>query len=121
MSNQWVRHAIHWLARFLGTLLLVMIAALAVGEGIPNPMKQPLAVRIEMIAMLIQWLGLLIAWKSELFGGTLILFGYASFCAVEWQALRIDFPFGLFLVVGLLYLLSSCIMGTKKHRKGVER
>jgi len=98
--------AIRWIPRVVGTLLFVMLIVFAVGEGVPNPMKQPLAVRIEMLAMFIMWFGLLIAWKSELIGGILVLLGYICFCWVEWQAPYIEFPFGLFLFVGLMYILS---------------
>ncbi len=106
MINKWFEHTIHWTPRIIGTLLFLILIAFAIGEGIPNPIKQPFAVQIEMIAMLIMWLGLLIAWKSELIGGILILLGYTCFCGVEWQAPNIKFPFGLFLLAGLLYIFS---------------
>lgn len=106
MNKKWFGYAIRWIPRVVGTLLFVMIILFVVGEGIPNPMKQSLVLRIEMLAMFIMWLGLLIAWKSELIGGMLVLLGYTSFCAVEWQAPSIKFPFGLFLFTGLLYILS---------------
>ena len=106
MNNKWVGYAIHWISRIVGTLLFVLLIVFAIGEGVPNPMKQSLAVRIEMLAMFIMWGGLLIAWKSELIGGMLVLLGYTCFCGVEWQAPSIKFPFGLFLFVGLLYIFS---------------
>jgi len=106
MNKKWFEYAIHWIPRVMGTLLFLMLIVFAIGEGVPNPMKQPLVVRIEMIAMFIMWLGLIIAWKSELIGGMLVLLGYTCFCVVEWQAPSIKFPFGLFLFVGLLYMLS---------------
>ena len=106
MNKKWVVYAVRWIPRVVGTLLFVMLIVFAVGEGIPIPVKQPLAVQIEMMAMFIMWCGLLIAWKSELIGGMLILSGYACFCGIEWQAPSIKFPFGLFLLVGLMYILS---------------
>ncbi len=106
MNKKWFGYAIRWIPRVMGTLLFVMLIVFAVGEGVPNPMKQSLVVRIEILAMFIMWLGLLIAWKSELIGGMLVLLGYTCFCGVEWQAPSIKFPFGLFLFVGLLYMLS---------------
>jgi len=106
MNKKWFSYAILWTPRVIGTLLFVMLIVFAIGEGIPNPMKQSLVVRIEMLAMFIMWFGLLIAWKSELIGGMLILLGYTSFRVVEWQAPSIKFPFGLFLFVGLLYIFS---------------
>lgn len=104
LNEKWFGHAIRWIPRVVGTLLFVMLIVFAVGEGVPNLMKQSLVIRIELLAMFIMWLGLFIAWKWELIGGILILLGYTCFCGVEWQALNIRFPFGLFLLVGLLYL-----------------
>ena len=116
VNKKWFRHAIRWIPRVVGTLLFVMLIVFAVGEGLPNPMKQPLVVRIELLAMFIMWLGLLIAWKWELIGGVLVLLGYTCFCAVEWQAPNIQFPFGLFLLVSLLYLVSW--WSTKREKSG---
>lgn len=106
MDNQWFGSAICWAARLVGMFLLVMILAVAIGEGLPNPMQQPLAVRIEMVALLGMWLGLIVAWKSELIGGMVVVLGYACFCLTEWPALRLAFPFGLFPFAGLLYIVS---------------
>ena len=106
MNKRWFGYAIRWIPRVVGTLLFVMLIVFAIGEGIPNPMKQSLVVRIEMLAMFIMCLGLLIAWKSELIGGMFVLLGYTVFYGVEWQTPSIKFPFGLFLFVGLLYVLS---------------
>lgn len=81
MHKKWFGCVIRWIPRVVGSLLFTMLIILAVAEGVPNPMKQPPAVRIEMTAMFIIWLGLLIAWKSELIGGLLVLPGYTGFCA----------------------------------------
>lgn len=101
------RQAIHWIPRVAGTLLFWVLLFFVVGEGIPNPMKQSWAERIELLAMFIMWFGLVIAWKAELFGGILVLLGYTSFCTVEWQAPSFTFPFGLFPFIGLSYIFSG--------------
>ena len=106
MNKKWFGFVLRWIPRVLGAFLFVMLVLFAVGEGIPNPMKQSLAVRVEMLAMFTMGLGLIVAWKSELIGGMLVLTGYTSFCVIEWQAPNIRFPFGLFLFTGLLYVLS---------------
>lgn len=116
LNTKWFEHAIRWIPRVAGTIMFVMLILFVVGEGIPNPMKQPLVVRIEMLAMFIIWFGLLIAWKSEFIGGMFVLSGYTSFCAVEWQAPSIKFPFGLFLFLGLLYMFSWWIRKRQKYR-----
>jgi len=106
MDKTWFLFFIRWVPRVVGPLLFVMLIVFAVGEGIPTHLKQSPVVQIEMMAMFIMWCGLLIAWKSELIGGVLVLAGYTCFCWIEWQAPSIKFPFGLFLFVGLMYILS---------------
>ena len=40
MNKKCFSYAILWTPRVIGTLLFVMLIVFAVGEGIPNPMKQ---------------------------------------------------------------------------------
>ena len=56
-----------WTARIVGILVFLLITAIAIGEsdGLFNPLQQPLAVRVEFLAMLAMWLGLIVAWKWE--------------------------------------------------------
>jgi len=107
---------VRWTARLLGAGMLVMMAAFAVGEGLPNPLTRPPTVMIELLAMLAMWLGLLAGLRWEGMGAALVLCGYACFCAVEWQAPNIHFPWGLLLLAGLLYLF--CWWSTRRTHRG---
>ena len=114
-KRQTVR-VVRWTARLLGTAMLLMMVAFAIGEGLPNPLSQPPTVMLELLAMLAMWLGLLAALKWEGIGAALVLCGYACFCAVEWQAPNVHFPWGLFLLAGLLYLF--CWWSTRRAQRG---
>jgi hypothetical protein len=68
--------AVRWGVRGVGLLLLGLILAFAVGEGVPNPFRQPATVNLLSSALLAMVAGLLIAWKWEGIGGCLILGGW---------------------------------------------
>ena len=107
---------VRWTARFLGTGMVVMMVAFAVGEGVPNPLTRPLTVMTELLAMFAMSLDLIAALKWEGIGAALVLCGYACFCAVQWRAPNVHFPWGLFLVAGLLYLF--CWWSTRRAQRG---
>jgi hypothetical protein len=64
-------------------LVLLRVAAFAVGEGVPNPLAQPLAVNLLLATMLAMVVGLIVAWKWESIGGILILGGFGLFAVVN--------------------------------------
>jgi hypothetical protein len=93
-----------WTTRVVGTAILALIVAIAVGEGLPNPLnQQPLAVNLLFAAMLAMVVGLATAWKWERIGGLLILGGLAFFAVVN-HGIKLNLVFGPMLAVGLLYL-----------------
>ena len=92
-----------WTARVVGTVILALIVTIAVGEGLPNPLNQPLVVNLLSVAMLAMVVGLAVAWKWEGVGGILILGGWAFFAIVN-HGLKLNVVFVPMLAVGLLYL-----------------
>ena len=92
-----------WTARIVGTTILVLIFAIAVGEGVPNPINQPLDVKLLSVAMLAMVFGLAVAWKWESVGGILILGGLGFFAMVN-RGIKLNVVFGPMLAVGLLYV-----------------
>ena len=78
-------------------------ATTAIGEGIPNPPSQPLAVNLLLVVMLTMVVSLVVAWKGEGGGGVLILGDFAFFAI---QGIRFNMVFGSMLVAGCRWLPS---------------
>jgi len=99
-----VRKVTCWTARVVGTAILALIAAIAIGEGVhPARLFETLPVALLTVAMLTMVVGLVVAWKWERIGGVLILGGLAFFAVVN-HGVRLNLVFGPMLAVGLLYL-----------------
>ncbi len=54
---------IRWTARIAGVLLVGLVFLFVVGEGPPNPFKQPPSVQIEFLSMLAMMIGFLLGWR----------------------------------------------------------
>ncbi len=108
-----------WTARLLGTAILVLIVAFAIGEGLPNPLAQPLAVNLLFAAMLTMMVGLVLAWKWEGIGGLLILGGLAFFAIVN-HGVPLNIIFVPWLLTGLLYLGCGWMKAMKSNRGSGE-
>ena len=108
-----------WITRILGTAILLLIAAFAIGEGVPNPLAQPLRVNLLFAAMLLMIAGQILAWKWERLGGLLILGGLAFFAIVN-HGIKLNLVFGPMLAVGLLYLGCGCRTAKKSNRSGAK-
>src|ERR1039457_5196208 len=65
-----------WTARVAGALLVIFAVVIAVGEGMPNPFTQPLAIQIGFLALAMILIGILAGWRWELAGGVLSLAGW---------------------------------------------
>ena len=103
-SERRVVTVLRWTARVIGTLILLLIAALAIGEGLhPARLFESLRVTLLTVAMLTMMGGTVVGWKWEGIGGLLILGGFVFFAIVKYgDALNI--VFGPWLLAGLLYL-----------------
>jgi hypothetical protein len=99
---------VRWLARIIGTLLLLTIGLFAVGEGVPNPLGLSAEELIGFFAILMIAAGYLVGWKWELHAGVMILTGIAIFCAMEiilyHRVPKLGWFFWVMVVPGLLYL-----------------
>ncbi len=103
INERHILPVLRWIARILGTAILVLILAFAVGEGLPSPLAQPLDVNLLFAAMLTMMVGQILAWKWEKIGGLLILGGFALFAIVN-HGIKLNLVFGPWLLTGLLYL-----------------
>ncbi|MGA2034919.1 MAG: hypothetical protein ABSG68_21940 [Thermoguttaceae bacterium] len=104
INERYILAVLRWTARVVGTAILALIAAIAIGEGVhPARLFETLPVALLTVAMLTMVVGLVVAWKWERIGGVLILGGLAFFAIVN-HGVRLNLVFGPILAVGLLYL-----------------
>ena len=106
----WILPALRWSARVTGLLLVGLVLIIIVGEGPPNPFRQPPPVQIEFLGMFLMVVGFLAGWRWEAIGGLLAMTGFALFAATE-LIVNGRPPGGaipLFAIPGVLYLLSYC-------------
>jgi hypothetical protein len=95
---------VRWAPRVIGILLLLVIAQIAIGEGVPNPLHGSVAENLLTTAFLGRIVGQIAAWKWEGVGGGLIVVGFALFCIVNHGVPLINIVLGPWLLTGLLYL-----------------
>jgi hypothetical protein len=102
--------ACRWTARIIGTVLVLMIVLLAIGEGIPKPFTQPISVQIGFLALALVMIGILGGWRWELAGGTISLVGWSLFVVAvmhpprgpNWFVSALALPGALYVAGALL-------------------
>ncbi len=93
-----------WTARILGAGILLLIAILAIGEGVHPPrMFESLGVATLTVALLMMLVGQVVAWRWEGIGGGLIVGSFALFSVVN-RGVSLNIVFAPWLLTGLLYL-----------------
>jgi hypothetical protein len=98
-----------WTGRILGTLLLLVIALLTIGEGLPNPFTQPMAVQVGFLALAFTILGILAGWRWELAGGLISLAGWSLFVMAVTTPHRLNWFMIALALPGLLYAISALL------------
>jgi hypothetical protein len=99
-----------WLARIVGTLFVLVVLSIALGQGVPNPVTQPAGVQLGLLALALILTGIVAGWKWEFAGGIISLFGWFLFATP-----LISSPRGLTLFVaglalpGALYVTSALL------------
>jgi len=102
--------ACRWTARILGALLVLIIVIIAIGEGMPNPLTQPVAVQVGFLALALVMIGILGGWRWELAGGTLSLFGWGLFVVAVMHPPRgLNWFVGALALPGLLYVAAALL------------
>lgn len=97
--------ACRWTARVTGTLLVLLIVIIGIGEGMPNPFTQPPAVQVGFLALALLMIGILAGWRWEFAGGVISLAGWCLFLASVKCRLTC-FVWALALP-GVLYVVSA--------------
>ncbi len=101
-----------WTARVIGTLLVLLIVMIGIGEGMPNPFTQPPAVQVGFLALALLMIGILAGWRWELPGGVISLAGWCLFLASVKCRLTC-FVWALALP-GILHVISALLRRCKK-------
>jgi len=100
-----------WSGRVLGTLLVIAVTIIAIGEGMPNPLTQPPLVQYGFFALGLILIGILAGWKWELAGGLISLMGWFLFLPLTLGSQKGIHPFFIILALpGILYLASKLIV-----------
>lgn len=107
---------LRWAARLVATLVLLEIAAFAIGVGVPNPLHGSLRENLLSLALLTMISGLVAGWKWEGIGGLLIVGGFAVFSVVNGRV-SLNVIMGPMLLAGLLYL--ACRWQRPNNKRGV--
>lgn len=100
-------YSIRFVAHLMGTLMMFLLAGLCVKEILTKSFQPDFANILFFISIITMFTGFIIAWKNELFGGSLIIFGFILFI-VESFFINNRFAFGyIFTLIpftGLIYL-----------------
>jgi integral membrane sensor domain MASE1 len=98
---------LRYIAHLFSVLLLFVVFLFVIGEGFPSSTKFTTEEVLLTLSFIIMLIGLLSAWKWELFGGLLIILGFATFFIVNSifsKNINLGFIFYLFPLTGFLYL-----------------
>jgi hypothetical protein len=114
MKNNPMATLCRWSARIVGTLLVVLVLVIAIGEGMPNPFTQPLAVQIGFLALALIVTGIVAGWRWEFSGGILSTAGWCLFVGSVVGVKRLNLFIALLALPGILYLLSALL---RRHDK----
>ena len=106
MTLRGVILSLRWISRIAGSLLLVLILAIAIGEGVPDPRGQPAEVNACLLAMLVMMIGQLLAWKREAAGAALILSGFTLFAVIN-HGIELNAVFAPMLFTGVAYAVCA--------------
>jgi hypothetical protein len=105
-----------WAARIIGTLLVILIVVIGIGEGMPNPFTQPPSVQIGFLALAMILIGILAGWRWELAGGVISLAGWCLFFASVIGLKHLNWFVLLLALPGILYLSSALVRRQNKRQ-----
>lgn len=99
-----------WVARILGTLLVLAVLAIAVGEGIPNPFTQPLPIQLGFLGLALILVGILTGWRWDMPAAIISLSGWCLFVIAVMRPPKGPNVFVCALALpAVLYLLSALL------------
>ncbi len=92
-----------WLVKGVGVAILLLLLAILIGEGPPNPFKLTVRELFLMVVLLITLIGLALAVWRQLIGGIVVLAGIAGFTI--FGGIQQNWVFYAFWVIGLLNII----------------
>ncbi len=105
--------ALRWLARILGSLMVLFILAFLVGEGGPPPVHRFTGRELAYaLAMTLLFGGLVLAWFREGWGGLVSILGWVLFCIVSGRPI-VEWPVALPAAIGGLHVV--CWLVLRNH------
>lgn len=102
-------------ARFLGSILFLMIIMFAISEDIPNPFSLTLNEAITFFSFVVMLTGLIVAWRLEGIGGLVVLSGYLVFALINPFSLS-GGVIAIFPLTGALFVIFWRIDEKRKQR-----
>jgi len=104
---------VQWTGRILGLSLILLVLVIAIGEGVPNLLRQPLAVGLQFLAIFVALVGFGLGWKWDWAGGLIGILGMSLLYIVNIASLG-RLPDGLFPVFWLPAILFLVSWGMRK-------
>jgi len=92
-------------------LMVLLTLIIGMGEGMPNPITQPVIVQVGFLALALIIIGILAGWRWELSGGIISLFGWCLFIlpvinhsprGMNWFVIVLALPGALYITSALL-------------------
>lgn len=107
-GQRWVLFA-RWTARGIAAVLMLVVVAFVIGEGMPNVLQATPSEILQFLAFTVVVAGLLIGFRWEFLGGLTVLGGlvvvYTMNVAATGKVPGGAFPW--FFIPGLLFLVSG--------------
>lgn len=116
---RWLLLVLRWLARITGLILAGLVLLFVVGEGPPNPVRQPFSVQLEFLAMFLMLAGFLLGWRWEAAGGIMVVVGFAIFFATEMvvNGRPPGRAIPLFAIPGVLFLATAGVAALGRSQR----
>jgi hypothetical protein len=110
--------ACRWIGRIIGALLLIVTASIAIGQGLPNVLTEPVKVQVGFVALMCIFIGIVAGWKWELSGGIVSLFGWCLIVLATINSPRALNGFVLVMALpGAFYVASGLLRRHQERRR----
>ena len=76
------------IARIVGAFLVIVTVCIAIGQGLPNLLAEPVRVQMGFVALALILMGILAGRQWELSGGIISLFGWCLFLLATMNSPR---------------------------------